>query len=355
MRPNPRDQTLEYFASRLIRTERLLPARGPILVAVSGGPDSIALYHFLAEYDGGETIGSRVIVAHVNHGFRGAESDEDARFVRAIAENGGHAFVESRLDPLPSPSEESARLARYVALGELADRVGADRVFTAHTADDQAETVLFRLLRGAGLRGLAGMPIRGRVRGVRVVRPFLDTTRGQVLDYVARHELRYRVDSSNQSSEPIRNFLRLEILPRIRARMNESAREAILRGAAAIREAEDYFSGESRRLLPLLLRPDGEGKISLDAARLLDYPKPLRSYLFRDAVQELNGDVRNLAATHIDALLSLVTTPSGRSVDLPGGIRARRERGRVHLELRISESTGRNAPSKTGEPRHPCR
>jgi tRNA(Ile)-lysidine synthase len=358
MRPNPRDRTLEFSADRLIGAERLLPAEGPILVAVSGGPDSVALWHFLAAYAGRGKPAPPVVAAHVNHGLRGPESDEDARFVRALAEKWGRPLVERRLGPLSAPSEEAARLARYAALKELAAEVGADRVFTAHTADDQAETVLLRLVRGAGLRGLAGMPVRGSVKGVRVVRPLLRATREEVLDYIRRHDLPYRIDSTNHSSEAIRNFLRLEILPRIRQRMNASAREAILRAADAVREAEEYLSAESRRLLPSLARRDGQGKISLDAAALLDYPKLLRSYLFRDAVQELNGDVRNLASAHIDALLSLVTPPSRRSVDLPGGIRAWRERGRVHLELRalrIPESAGRAAPSNTEELRRPCR
>jgi tRNA(Ile)-lysidine synthase len=194
------------------------------------------------------------------------------------------------------------------------------------------------------------MPPRGRVRGIRVVRPLLDVTRDQVLEYMSRHRLPHRVDSSNGSRAPARNYLRLEILPRIRERMNPSAREAILRAAAAIRESDQYLAAESRRILPTLLERGEEGKISLDAALLLAYPKPLRTYLFRDAVQELNGDVRDLAATHLDALLSLVTTPSRRSADLPGGIRARRDGGRVLLELRINEPAARNAPSNGGEP-----
>ncbi len=345
MRPNPRDQTLEFYAGRLLRAERLWPRRGPVLVAVSGGPDSVALWHFLAGYGArrGEGSGGRgaerggsqpVIAAHVNHGLRGPESDGDARFVRALAKRWKLPYVESSLGSLPGSSEETLRSARYGALRALAEEAGAGRVFTAHTADDQAETVLFRLVRGAGLRGLGGMPVRGRVEGVRIVRPLLRTTRDQVIEYLGRHRLRYRTDSTNLSPEPIRNFLRLEIMPRLRERMNASARDAILRAADAIRDTDGYLAAESRRLFPMLARRDGAGKISLDAATLLDYPKLLRSYLFRDAVQELNGDVRNLAATHIDALHSLVTPPNRRAVDLPGGLRARRERGRVHLELR---------------------
>ncbi len=355
MKPNPRDARLEYFAERSVEDHRLLPSRTPLLVAVSGGPDSVALLHFLAALRARTGRPSALVAAHVNHGLRGVESDGDAAFVRDLAASWGLPHVASDLGPLRPTSEETARLARYEALRELAREAGADRVATAHTADDQAETVLLRLLRGAGLRGLGGMPVRGRVRGVRIVRPLLDVSRDQVIDYLERHRLGHRIDSSNASRAPARNYLRLEVLPRIRERMNPSAREAILRAAGAIREADDYLAAEARRILPELLRREEDGKISLDAALLLAYPKPLRTYLFRDAVQELNGDVRDLAATHLDALLSLVTTPSRRSADLPGGIRARREGGRVLLESRIQEPAARKAPSNGGEPRRPCR
>lgn len=191
------------------------------------------------------------------------------------------------------------------------------------------------------------MPSHGRVQGVRVVRPLLRVTREQVLQYLRRYALTFRVDSSNEDRSLARNFVRKEILPRVASHLNPAAREAILRGASAIREAERYLAEEARVRLPEVLRRDGEGKISLDAIRMLDYPKPLGSYLFRYAVQELSGSARDLAASHINALLSLVKTPSSRSVDLPGGIRARRERGRVVLEHRIPEATRSKVPSKT--------
>jgi tRNA(Ile)-lysidine synthase len=355
MKPNPRDARLEHFAARSLEEHRLLPERGPLVVAVSGGPDSVALLHYLAAVHARAGRPEALVAAHVNHGLRGAESDGDAAFVRDLSAAWGIPHASADIRPLRATSEESARLARYEALRELAQGAGADRVATGHTADDQAETVLLRLLRGAGLRGLGGMRPRGRVRGIRVVRPLLDVTRDQVVEYLGRHGISHRADSSNESRALARNYLRLEILPRIRERMNPAAREAILRAAGAIREAEEYLAGESRRILPSLLKREADGKISLDAGLLLDYPKPLRTYLFRDAVQELNGDVRDIAAAHLDALLSLVTTPSRRSADLPGGIRAFRDGGRVFLEVRIHEPAARKAPSKAGEPRRPCR
>jgi tRNA(Ile)-lysidine synthase len=331
MRPNPRDAGLEHFAGASLTPGTLLAAKA-VLVAVSGGPDSVALLHYMEgeRATAGLPRGS-MIAAHVNHGLRGAESDADAEFVRGLAARCDVSYLEARLAPLPAASEEAMRHARYDALRDLALDAGADRVATAHTADDQAETVLLRLLRGAGLRGLSGMPARGRVRGIRVVRPFLDVTRAQVLEYLTRHALHYREDSSNKSLAPSRNFVRLELMPRIRERLNPSAREAILRAAATLRDADAYLAAEAERHLPEVMRREGEGKISLDACRMLHYPKALNTYIFRFALQELNGDIRDLSMAHIDALLSLVTTPSSRSADLPGGTRARRERGLLVL------------------------
>jgi tRNA(Ile)-lysidine synthase len=283
-----------------------------------------------------------MVAAHVNHGLRGAESDSDAEFVRDLAAGCDVPYLEARLAPLPAASEEAMRHARYDALGTLAREVGADRVATAHTADDQAETVLLRLLRGAGLRGLSGMPAQGRVRGIRVVRPFLGVTRAQVLEYLTRHALGYREDSSNTSLAPSRNFVRLELMPRIRERLNPSAREAILRAAATLREADAYLAAEAERHLPEVMRRVGEGKISLDACRMVHYPKTLNAYIFRFALQELNGDIRDLSTAHIDALLSLVTTPSSRSADLPGGTRARREQGLLVLVAKTLRRSGEN-------------
>ena len=317
------------------------------MVAVSGGPDSMALLHFLTAHrtrTGFPEDG--IIAAHVNHRLRGEESDADAAFARESATRWALPYFEAEAGPIRAGSEESARHARYDALRAIALEAGAERVASAHTADDQAETVLLRLVRGAGLHGLRGMPARGTVRGLRVVRPFLDVTREQVLDYLKRHDIAYRVDSSNASLGPARNFVRLQVLPLLRSRLNPASREAILRAAETFREVDSYLHAEAERILPEVLRRDGDGNLSLDGAKMLHYPKLLNTYLFRLALLELNGSVRDLTAAHIETLLSLVSTARRRSTDLPGGIRAGRERGRVVLARRIREPAGREERSK---------
>ena len=343
--PNPRDARLEYHAARALESGRLLSGSSSLLVAVSGGPDSVALLHFLKLHRERSGAPAAITVGHVDHALRGEESAADAAFVRDLAASWGVPHLEEMAPLAPGASEEACRRARYDALRAMALRSGADRIATAHTADDQAETVLLRLARGAGLRGLSGMPARGMVRGVKVIRPFLGVTREQVLDYLGRQGLAYRTDSTNLSSRAARNFVRREIVPRMRERVNPRVREALLRAADAIREADAYLEAEARRAFPEVLRQKAPGEIRLDAGALLGYPKTLRTYLLRLAVQEVSGTVRDLATTHIDSLLSLVRSGSGKSVDLPGGLRARRERDRVVLTLEI--------PEHTREPHHP--
>jgi tRNA(Ile)-lysidine synthase len=333
MRPNPRDARLEYHAALALRALKLTEA--PLLIAASGGPDSMALLHYMAR----DLAGAPPIVAgHVNHALRGAESDADAAFVRAAASAWRVPYEEITLASGSASSEERARLARYGALGAMAARVGAERVLTAHTADDQAETVLLRLFRGAGLRGLSGMPVRGKVRGVRIARPLLGVTREQIQESLQRRGVNYRVDSTNETSLPARNFIRRDVLPLVRSRLNPSAREALLRTASAARDADELLIGIARERLAEVIVSSEPGQIALDATRLVQYPKSLRAYVFRLALQELTGSLREIAGAHIEALLTLATTTRPRSLDLPGQVRAYRDGGRVVLDRRMREA-----------------
>ncbi len=252
---NPRDATLERIAARRVEADRLIPPGAKVLAAVSGGPDSVALLHFLATERARSGQPEALAVGHVNHGLRGAASDKDAASVRGLAERLGLPHFEVKLPegalrvtgtsatrtagvPDALAPEAEARRLRYAALRELALGARARLVAVAHTADDQAETVLFRMARGAGLRGLAGMAPRARVEGAHLIRPFLDVTREQVLAYLARHGITYREDESNASLGAARNFLRHEVLPRLRDRVNPAVREALLRESRLFREAD---------------------------------------------------------------------------------------------------------------------
>jgi len=342
-RPNPRDERLELRAERLIAEHELIPREGSLLVGVSGGPDSVALLDFLVAFRARTGApGGPIVAGHVNHGLRGEESDADQAFVERLAQTLGVRFMTARVDPAArklergESLEEAARKLRYGALRRMATEAGTTRVAVAHTADDQAETVLLRLIRGAGLTGLSGIRPHRRIHRLDLVRPLLTSTREQVLDYVNRRGLAHRLDSSNLSADPRRNFVRLTLLPCIQA-VNPAIRTTLLREAALFREADAYFTAEAGRALTGVVRTRERGKIELDAEGLLLYPGLLQKYVLRFALQELSGETLDVSTAHIDALHALLTSHPGRSADVPMGIQARRERGTVVLSRQEKE------------------
>jgi len=331
-RPNPRDRRLELHAERLIQEHELIPRNSPLLIGVSAGPDSVALLDFLVSRRERAGAPSEVVVGHVNHGLRGEESDQDQVFVEELAARLGIRFLTARVSPEAQGGsmEESARKLRYGALRRMAVAAGATHIAVAHTSDDQAETVLLRLIRGAGLLGLAGMLPSRKLRDLDLVRPLLTTSRDLVLDYAKRRNLAFRTDSSNRTTDPRRNFVRLELIPRIQE-MNPSIRTTLLREASIFREADTHLALEAGQAFERLVLSRDRRKIELDAEGLLLYPKLLRKYVLRFTLRELNGDILDLSSAHIDALHSLLTSQPRRSADIPMGIQARRERGTLVL------------------------
>lgn len=205
----------------------MLPLSEPLLAGVSGGADSVALLDALVQ------LGYRPRVCHLNHKLRGAASDADARFVRKLAGRYGlPVTIASRKVP---PGEDAARRARYKFFASVAKRTGIRTLVLAHTADDQVETFLLRLLRGAGRTGLAAMWPDREMAGLRVLRPMLDVTRREVLKYLSAHALTWREDASNQDRRFLRNRIRHELLPLLEREYNPAIRRVLGRTAEILR------------------------------------------------------------------------------------------------------------------------
>ena len=289
----------------------LLPDGGLILCAVSGGADSMYLLERLRQ------IGYPVAAAHYDHGLRGEASAADAAFVRDwcrerdipfLCEKGDVAAyaAEKRLG-----TEEAAREMRYAFLERAADKLDAAVIATAHTADDNTETVLMHLVRGAGLKGLGGIPpVRGRI-----VRPMLDVTRAEVNAYLEARQIPHAEDATNAEDIYMRNRLRHGVIPLLR-RENPALDAAVGRTARLLREDEAYLDGLAKTFLAENLH-GGE----LPAAELAALPKPVA----RRVVRQLAGT--GLSPAHTDRVLALLT--GGGALDLPGGIRAAVSEGRI--------------------------
>src|SRR5262245_33439052 len=220
-----------------------------VLVAVSGGADSAALLRGLVEIrSAGE---GRLIAAHFNHKLRGAESDADQAFVEQLGRELGVKVVTGQREGegergREGAAEESLREARYEFLTLVSGIYGARYVATAHTADDQVETVLLNVLRGTGLAGLAGIPcVRQLAEATTLIRPLLDVTRADVLEFLAGLKQPFREDASNRNLDYTRNRIRHELLPLLAREYNPQVREALRRLAQLAGEADDELSGRA--------------------------------------------------------------------------------------------------------------
>ncbi|WP_197489257.1 tRNA lysidine(34) synthetase TilS [Planctomyces sp. SH-PL14] len=317
----------------------------PIVVAVSGGADSTALLRAMGEL----RPGGDLIAAHFNHRLRGAESDGDAAFVRALATSHGIRFVgESAPAPSPrtagsgdegsaSPSEEALRRERYRFLERTAAVAGAPVVLTAHTADDQAETILHHLLRGTGLRGLGGIPacrLLSPSSGLLLVRPFLDVSRAEITAWLTELGQPWRTDSSNESAVYTRNRLRRDLLPLLRGEHQPDIDSKLRQLGAQAREVSDYLRGEARQLLAGALvetgEGEGEGEVVLKTRTLELAPR----VLVREAMVELWTDRgwprQRMTFGHWERLVDVLVRVH-RAVELPEGIQARRRQKWVRI------------------------
>lgn len=249
-----------------------------LLVAVSGGADSVALLVGICR-PAAEALRARIVVGHYNHGLRGQESADDEAFVRQLAERWGLTFVVGRpQEPLagnmPDGLEAAARDARYAFLTSAAETHGARYLITAHTANDQVETILHRIVRGTGVAGLSGIA-RCRVLSpaVSLVRPLLDVHRNDVLAYLADIGQPFRTDTTNADTTLTRNRIRHTLLPMLRAQFNPAADEAVLRLGSLTAEMQQTLAWLVEGLLQRAVVRQGSAGVVVRAAPLAGVPE----------------------------------------------------------------------------------
>ncbi len=288
------------------------------LAMVSGGPDSVALLRAILE------LGGEPAVLHVDHGLRGEESEEDAGFVARLCEDLGVRCEVRRLSLGEGSSmQDRARDKRYRLADEVCGELGLRTVATGHTADDVAETVIMNLSRGAGLRGLSGIPpVRERV-----IRPLIERSREEVLGYLEHLGQPYRTDPTNLTGKYARNRVRLEVMP-VLEELHPGAARNLARAAALARED----LGTLEALAAGVVRQEG-GEVVLDSRKLSGLPPALRRYALRGAYSAVLPDAPPLSSTLVEKVLQLAAQAEGtRMLDLPGGVIAS-ARGGVGISL----------------------
>lgn len=304
---------------------RLLRPGDSVLVACSGGPDSVALLHLLLELS--RDIPFSVSVAHFNHQLRPLAA-ADERFVQDMVLAldlplyAGRADVRAAARKMGLGIEETGRSLRYEFLERAAAEAGASKIATGHHRDDQAETVLMRLLRGTGLTGLAGIPA---VRGGVLVRPLIDLERGEIFDYLRDRKLTWRTDDSNKDEKYLRNKIRHKLVPYLEKNYAPAVVRSLSRLAAVSRDEDEFLEKAARTAARrVLIRKAGE--TFLDAAALKKNPPAIARRLVRNFVLSLKGDLRDLSFDDVDAIRAM---EEGAELPLSKTLTLERKRDRI--------------------------
>ncbi len=288
-----------------------------VVAAVSGGVDSMVLLDVLVRL--APRLGLRLHVAHIHHGLRGRSADRDAALVAEAAARCGLPVSVTRLDAATRPRRTSvqvwARSARYAELEAIRRRVRAAWILTAHNRNDQAETVLLNLLRGAGPRGLAGIPT---ARGC-ILRPLLGAWRAEIERYAAARGVRFREDPSNRSTAYRRNRIRRDLLPMLAREYNPRIAEALAALAEQSREDDDALTAQATALCVAAVRTRG-GSVGVSRRVLSGVPPAVARRLFQEAFRRVTAGGHGLTRRHCAALARLAARGGG--VPLPGGLAA---------------------------------
>lgn len=306
-----------------VRKWQMLQSEDCVIIGVSGGADSVCLLFVLVELQ--KEIGFRMVVVHVNHGLRGKEADEDEAYVRQICEEHGLTFesyfrnVELNAKKWKQSTEEAGREIRRACLEEALSKHGGTKIALAHHQDDSAETFLFHLARGTGLRGLGGIrPITGKV-----IRPLLCVRRCDIENYLKEKNITYRTDSTNQSDVYTRNRIRKHMLPYMEEHVNAKTVSHMNETMEQLRQVQEYMEEQTGIYYADCVRETDAGYVVMQEP-YLQVPQVIRPLLLRKALADICGKEKDLESIHLRQLQELFDKQTGRKLDMPYEMEARR-------------------------------
>ena len=308
-----------------------------IVVGLSGGADSVFLLHVLSKMQ--KQWGFKLMAVHVNHGIRGEEAQRDQEYARAFAESRGISckVYQEKVPELAKKwhmtEEEAGRTYRYHCFEECRKELGYQKIAVAHHQEDQAETILFQILRGSSLRGLGGMrPKRGHI-----IRPLLGISRKEIEKALGEEQIAYCQDSTNLQDAYARNLLRNKVIPYLQKEIQPEAVSHIARLGSHLQEVMEYIDGQADEIYGRIVKKE-QGKQSINAAEYTLLPSVLQRELVLRMIQELCGKKKDITAVHIQMVISLFKGETGKKIMLPYHIQA--EKSYDILSLYVEEQLG---------------
>ncbi len=308
-----------------IKKYNMIERNQKVVVALSGGPDSVCLLHVL--YRLKKALGISLCVAHLNHKFRGKESEEDSKFVEKLAgdfnlpcfveEYNVPKFIEeSGLSP-----EEAARKIRYGFLKKIFDKVRADKIALGHNLNDQVETVIMRFLRGTGVRGLAGIP---PVRGI-YIRPLIEITRDEIMEFIDKNDLKYRIDRTNLKPIYERNKIRLKLIPLLEKEYNPKLKESISNMSGLMRIENDFMEQVASEKFGKVVKRINSHKVWISFKAFNNLHPALRYRILRLCLDSVLKGIKDISYKHIKQIDEFCNCgKTGGFIALPQGVKVQK-------------------------------
>ena len=331
---------------KFIDDKKLIVKNDKLLIALSGGPDSVFLFHFLIKYK--KKFRIELSAVHINHKLRGREANNDEKFCKDLCDKFSVPIfiIRKNVKALSKREkislEEAGREVRYSEFTKIANKNNYTKIATAHTSDDNAETIFLNLIKGTGIKGLAGIPYK---RGI-VIRPALILTKAEILRYLNDNKLPFRTDASNLQSDYDRNFIRNEIFPMIRSKLNPSFEEKLLNTSSLIRS----FSSELEKIIKeaaIEVSVFSRGKLKISLKTLNKYDRELSGDIFKRTIEKY-FDV-SLNYKNLKDINALLTGKVGNQVSLAKNLIALKERNEIVLFKKGEEKIDSEMEINTGQ------
>jgi tRNA(Ile)-lysidine synthase len=320
-----------------VKEYELLSSGDRVLVAVSGGVDSTALLHLLHSVK--EEYGLTLQVAHLNHLLRKGDAELDVKYVQETSSRLKIPLTIEACDVSALAKEKkkglevTARQVRYDFFERVAERMGANKIAVGHTADDNVETFLMRLLRGAGLKGLCGItPKRGKI-----IRPLIKNWRKEIEEYVGSLKLVPRRDYTNYESKYLRNRVRMKLISQLRL-YNLNIKEIILQTILLLTKDSEYLEGKSEEILEEMILASGQSSLSIEVEGLKGLEESIKGRVVRSAIERIKGDLSEISYVHVHDVLEKLNNTEAWELHLPGGtyLSGNREAITVSLEKPVA-------------------